>query len=757
MTAIACGQPGCSGSVEDGYCNLCGMAPTARRVTTAPTAKPAAAAAAVAGTGGDGASARSVTSTRSTGSRRTTGRTRTSTRGHIGAGLVDVPEIPVPDPLAVVMTNPEVAEEKRFCASCGEPVGRSRAGRRGRSDGFCGKCRNAFSFSPKLVSGQLIGGQYAVVGCLAHGGLGWIYLARDTHVSDRWVVLKGLLDSGDEEAMVAAVAERRFLATVEHPNIVKIYNFVEHDGAGYTVMEYVGGTSLKAVLKERKAANGGKAAPLPVAQAIAYVLEILPALGYLHKQGLVYCDFKPDNVVLQGDSLKLIDLGGVRRLDDPDGAIYGTVGFQGPEISELGPSVASDLYTVARTLAVLILDFRGYQGAHKFSLPDPASEPVLAASDSLVRLLAKATRAHPDDRFTSPEEMGEQLLGVLREIVALEEGTPRPAASSLFTGDRWIATDHREGNAEDDADGDGRTDWTMLPGLKVADDDPAAGLLANLPTLGPDDIVPLLQAAVPQTVEVRLRLARAHIERGDHAGAEQVLGPIAQEDPWEWRVDWYRGMAALAGPRDGAPDPVTARSHLDRVVGEVPGELAPKLALATATEAAADIAGAARGFEVVVRTDPGFTLASFGLARCLTAAGNRRGAVDAYRRVPMTSIAYVEAQVRAARLLVSGIGSARPGPAQLVEASIVIERLALDAEQRAQLARDVLASALDLLRVGGVAPSTSMRVMGRSLEEQQVRLGLEHSYRELARLAATGDERIRLIDLANSVRPRTLV
>ena len=88
-------------------------------------------------------------------------------------------------------------------------------------------------------------GQYKVAGCLAHGGLGWVYLAQDRNVSDRWVVLKGLLDTGDESAMAAAIAERRFLAQVEHPNIVRIYNFVQHEGAGYIVMEYVGGQSLK--------------------------------------------------------------------------------------------------------------------------------------------------------------------------------------------------------------------------------------------------------------------------------------------------------------------------------------------------------------------------------------------------------------------------------------------------------------------------------------------------------------------------------
>ena len=81
------------------------------------------------------------------------------------------------------------------------------------------------------MPGDLVAGQYEVLGCLAHGGLGWIYLAKDHNVSDRWVVLKGLLNTGDADAMAAAVAERQFLAQVEHPNIVRIYNFVQQPTA----------------------------------------------------------------------------------------------------------------------------------------------------------------------------------------------------------------------------------------------------------------------------------------------------------------------------------------------------------------------------------------------------------------------------------------------------------------------------------------------------------------------------------------------
>src|SRR5262249_21262699 len=157
-----------------------------------------------------------------------------------------------------VMSDPVVPEAKRFCASCREPVGRGRDGQPGRTTGFCRKCGSAFAFEPALSPGELVAAQYEVVGCIAHGGMGWIYLAHDRNVSDRWVVLKALLDAGDPDATDAALAERRFLAEVEHPNIVKIFNFVEHDGLGYIVMEYVGGQSLMQILDARQTANDGR-------------------------------------------------------------------------------------------------------------------------------------------------------------------------------------------------------------------------------------------------------------------------------------------------------------------------------------------------------------------------------------------------------------------------------------------------------------------------------------------------------------------
>src|SRR5262249_61905504 len=153
---------------------------------------------------------------------------------------------------------------------------------------------------------------------------------------------------GDQHGYAAAVAERQFLAHMQHPLILEIYNFTSYEGAGYIVMEYVGGRSLKQILKDRMTANGGRYDAFPADQAIAYVIEILPAFSYMHSQGLLYCDFKPDNVIQAGNQIKLIDLGGGRRVDDDKSAIYGTVGFQAPAIAGAGPSGPSRTFPLRR-------------------------------------------------------------------------------------------------------------------------------------------------------------------------------------------------------------------------------------------------------------------------------------------------------------------------------------------------------------------------------------------------------------------------
>ncbi|MEU0602140.1 tetratricopeptide repeat protein [Streptomyces sp. NPDC006393] len=875
----SCQRPDCGGRYEDVgggelYCDTCGLAPVVSAtgmVGSPPTGVTGGGRGSrgSAGSGGSGSSARSGrsarTSSQSSKSRRSvSGRLSrslsggsagrsvsvrssgsaagSSGRGRLGAGLVQVPQVPRPDPRSMVLENPEVPERKRFCSrsDCGAPVGRARGDRPGRTEGFCTKCGHPYSFVPKLRAGDIVHGQYEVVGCLAHGGLGWIYLAVDRAVSDRWVVLKGLLDTGDQDAMAAAISERRFLAEIEHANIVRIYNFVEHldqrTGSldGYIVMEYVGGKSLKEIANSRRSPDGRRD-PLPVEQACAYGIEALEALGHLHSRNLLYCDFKVDNAIQTEDQLKLIDMGAVRRMDDDESAIYGTVGYQAPEVAEVGPSVASDLYTVGRTLAVLTFDFQGYTNVFADSLPDPDSIEVFRQYESFYRLLVRATDPDPARRFASAQEMAEQLTGVLREVVSVQTGRARPALSTLFGPEPKVTdtelfpaldgdvsrlgarpgrprrspapaltpgttpasgtaqaggTTSTAGTAQ--AAGTTNTAGTAgtaspaggaaapgapaapalikpvdapaaalaLPVPHVDPADPNAGFLTGLLTSAPGELVNALAAAPTQSTETRLRQVRAWLQTGDPGPALEVLHQLEEQQPDDWRVVWYRGVACLV-----TADHEGAALAFDAVYDAFPGEIAPKLALGLCAEVLGQLDNAAEYYRLVWSTDPSHVGAAFALARVQLAAGDRRGAVRTLESVPESSIHYTAARVAAVRARLrhrTAVASDTPFLEDLTAAAGQVEALrayGLDPARRERLSAEVLGCALDWILSGGRAADPAARrvLLGSDLDERGLRFGLERSYRTLARLAPGGEERIDLVERANRYRPRTWV
>jgi serine/threonine-protein kinase PknG len=700
---------------------------------SAGAAAPAAAPAGRAGTGSAPVSGRSGSlgsgRSGSSGSRRGSRGSQGTTRRSLGAGLINLEPLPTIDPMQSVLADPVVPDGKRFCPQCNA--------RLNHAHGFCPMCGVEYSFVPTLSPGDMVGEQYEVKGAIAFGGLGWIYLGWDTVLS-RWVVLKGLLNSKDEASAQAAVAERQFLAAVKHPNIVGVYNFVAQGSDGYIVMEYVGGKSIKTIRKER--------GPLPVAEAIAYTHRILLAFSYLHRMGLVYCDFKPDNCMIEGDDVKLIDMGGVRRMDDPGGDVYGTKGYSAPEASD-EPSIVSDLFTVGRTLAVLVADFKFQSGAYEFSLPPPAEEPLFAQHESLYRLLLKATRRDPDERFQSADEMAAQLVGVLRETVAAD-GTPRAVESSLFTGEN-----------SDAAGAEAAPDWHTLPAAKSNPQDPAASVILSAAAItDPEKLAALFERGCeqyPDSFEAPLLLARTRIEQGRYDEAEQRLAEVEARDPFDWQVWWLRGVSLLAQAHARE-----AAALFDRVYGEAPGELAPQLALAFAAEASGDRDTAARLYDVVSRTDPTFTSAAFGLARCLQTHGDRRGAVAAYARVPATSSRHLRAQMALARALVGGSNGVRPEPpaeADLVQASATIEALTVDGYEFHQLCTQVLRAAVAQVEARAIAENGGTKVLGQPLRRNALRAAVERELRACARYAKSPEEKIALVDAANRERPRTLV
>jgi serine/threonine-protein kinase PknG len=839
---LRCTYSNCTGEVIDGFCDSCGRVPP-EEIATAPassaTGQRAAAAqiarvggysgttgrvtgarrpmATAAGTPGITASAasRGSAATGSTGtaaggsgtSSRRGSRGSSSRRRALGGGLVQMPVMPSTDPLLLVMQDARVPAAKCFCPSCRNPVNPDKR--------FCSNCGTEYNFRPSLRTGEVVAGQYEVKGPIAFGGLGWIYLAMDTRLN-RWVVLKGLLNTKDEAAAAAAVAERQFLAAVKHGKIVGIYTFVTHDAESYIVMEYVGGRTLKALRRER--------GPLPVAEAIAYILGILPAFQYLHDQNLVYCDFKPDNVMLEGEDVKLIDMGAVRRIGDPHGDIYGTVGYKAPEADD-DPVVASDLYTVARTLAALLIDFDN-TGRNRASLPAPNAlmhmVPVamieaagVAATASLRATLADGAALpgwlafSPGLRaFTGTAPPGVTAVAV--RVTATDEtgatatlpltlGLPLAANESLYrfllkgtapdpdarfqSADEMAAqllgilrevvardgkvpaADSAEflhersiGGALFDPDRARAAAWRRLPELRLDTEDPAIAELfaaGAAPSLAQRaDVLEATMRARPASAEAPLRLADARVDLGE-ADPDQIISLLDAAlalDPFDWRPDWYCGKLYLSLGRAG-----DAVACFDKVYSEIPGECVPKLALAMALEQEGRLDEAAGLYDTVSRIDSSLTSAAFGLARCRMAVGDRDGAVLAYGRVPENAATYHDAQLAAVRAL-SDASVGAPSLSDLARASEMLAAMPRDDIPRHEAEAALAMEAARQVELGGLSPAGAHpALLGTRLQPGALRRRAETALRACARLSEFRADRIAYIDRANAVRPRTLV
>ncbi|HYW87017.1 MAG TPA: tetratricopeptide repeat protein [Chloroflexota bacterium] len=760
---MKCQYTSCTGTLDDGFCDVCGRPPAgAGTHITASTGSDYNSSTSGSTNGQNMSSRGSSSRSRSAHARSTTSRRRAG----LGAGLLELPPLPPVDPLQAVLADPRVPERKRVCpalvyrAPGGDVLQQAEARERGFApealedcatklaydEGFCPSCGQAYSFRPSLAAGAVVDRKYEVKGPIAFGGLGWIYLAWAKHLA-RWVIIKGLLNIKDETQRELARAEARSLSAVKHPNIVQVYDLIEGDQArnepDYIVMEYVGGQTLMTLRKE-----SGK--PLPVAEACAYMLGILPAFGYLHQMGRVYMDFKPENVMLEPPSANtgengrvvLIDMGAVHAAFDDTGALYATTGYSSPESA---PTPQHDLYTVGRTLAVLTADFK-YGSSYQQRLPAAREVAEWAAHPSFYRFLEKATRQDPDYRFQTATEAEEQLRGILRLLVAETAAVP-PAESTLYSGD----VQELLGTGTDRVTGRG------LPITRTNASDPAAGLIeaANRER----DLARRLamlrgglsQPQFAQSVDLPLETAGTLVEAGDFAAAEGQLAQVEGDDPFEWRVQWLRGRIRLAEGK-----PAEARRLFEQVDAEVPGELAPKLALAMAAEADGDVHSAAVLYDTASRTDPSFTTATFGLARCRSRLNDRPGAVAAYARVPSTSSRYVAAQLAMARTMCDpALGPVHVD--DVVRASEILGNLQHSADGRDlhMVAADVFLAVVGEVEAGRLSPNGT-RVFGRACHPSDLRRGAEESLRRCARYAASVDERIALVDRANAVRPRTL-
>jgi len=217
----------------------------------------------------------------------------------------------------------------------------------------------------------------------------------------------------------------------------------------------------------------------------------------------------------------------------------------------------------------------------------------------------------------------------------------------------------------------------------------------------------------------------------------------------------YRSLEALA---TGQTDLATrAAEGFSQVWTELPGELAPKLAVALSAELAGEFERAADLYAQVIGVDSSYVSAAFGLARCRVASGDRQGAVDAYRAVPPSSATYTEAQVATARVLVGEGDEPAPTIDDLEEASKTINAARINASTKSALAAEVLERALHSINLGEMAEDRDARVFGNPLTEKGLRKSLESTYRDMARVSETAEARFELVDKANAVRVRSLL
>src|SRR6058998_3963748 len=298
-------------------------------------------------------------------------------------------------------------------------------------------------------------GRYRIIRKLGAGGMANVYLAEDQELGRR-VAIKILNErhANDEQFVERFRREAKNAAALSHPNIVSIFDRGQAEGTYYIAMEYLDGRTLKELLVR----NG----PTPVPIAIDYARQIVGALAFAHRNGIVHRDIKPHNIVVGSDGrLKVTDFGiarsGASQMTEA-GSIVGTAQYLSPEQARGAPvDPRSDLYSLGIVLYEMLTGNVPFTGdtpveiamKHLSQVPEPPSKLRSEVPHDLDAIVMRALAKDPDQRYSSAEEMDADLARVARGVAVSREtedamthvlsGAGASTAATMITRPRAVA------------------------------------------------------------------------------------------------------------------------------------------------------------------------------------------------------------------------------------------------------------------------------------------------------------------------------
>ena len=274
-------------------------------------------------------------------------------------------------------------------------------------------------------------GRYDILDRIGYGGMGMVFRARDPHIG-RAVAIK-LLRVSDEDLHDRFLREAQSAGSLKHPNIVTIYDFGEHDGAPYIVMEYVEGTTLAGHIKQN--------IPLTLARKLELLEELAAGLEYAHNKGVVHRDVKPANVMVDREGiLRILDFGIARVTDSgltQTGMIMGTPNYMSPEqVEGKASDRRSDIFAAGLVMYELLSYHQAFPGETMHQVMNAIVRQTPVALRSLVpdldpaleTIVNRAIEKDPARRYQTMAAMGTHIARVRSkldpdEAPLLDEGT----------------------------------------------------------------------------------------------------------------------------------------------------------------------------------------------------------------------------------------------------------------------------------------------------------------------------------------------